>query len=54
MHQNHHNFKEDRHLITSAEYLTVYSATSILGTVGGIILKSILQKKNVKVWTGFN
>jgi hypothetical protein len=54
MHQNHHNFKEDRHLITSAEYLTAYSVTSILGTLGGIILKCILEKKNVKVWTGFN
>jgi hypothetical protein len=53
MHQNHHNFKEERHLTTSAEYLTAYSVTSILGTVGEI-LKCILEKKNVKVWTGFN
>jgi hypothetical protein len=53
MHQNH-NFKADRHLITSIKYFTAYSATSILGTVGGVILKCILEKKNVKVWTGFN
>jgi len=44
MHQNHHNFKEDRHLITAAEYLTAFSVTSIVGTVGGIILKCILEK----------
>jgi len=54
MHQNHHNFKADRHLITSAKYITAYSVTSILGTVGGIILKCIFEKKNVTVWTGFN
>jgi hypothetical protein len=54
MHQNHHNFKEERHLITAAEYLTAFSVTSLLGTVGGMTLKCILEKKNVKIWTGFN
>jgi hypothetical protein len=54
MHQNHHNFKEERHLVTAAEYLTAFSVTSILGTVGGTTLKCISEKKNVKVWTGFN